>query len=41
MAALLRGQVNAEGNTRMLVRFQRLFPDPPATASAAAGAAKR
>jgi putative sterol carrier protein len=41
LAALLRGQVNVEGNSRMLVRFQRLFPAPPATASAAAGAAKR
>jgi len=30
MAALLRGELVAEGNPNLLVRVQRLFPSPPA-----------
>jgi hypothetical protein len=30
MAALLRGELVAEGNPNLLVRLQRLFPSPPA-----------
>jgi putative sterol carrier protein len=29
MAALLRGEVNAEGDVGLLASFQRLFPGPP------------
>ena len=29
MAALLRGAVSVEGDTRLLVLFQRLYPGPP------------
>jgi|SRR5215210_4052757 len=29
MAALLRGELRAEGNTELMVLFQRLFPAPP------------
>jgi len=29
MAAVLRGTVLVEGDPRLLVRFQRLFPSPP------------
>jgi putative sterol carrier protein len=41
LAALLRGQIFAEGNTRVLVRFQRLFPAPPPRPSARSRKAKR
>lgn len=30
MAAVLRGAVAVEGDSKILVRFQRLFPSPPA-----------
>jgi putative sterol carrier protein len=30
MAALLRGELVAEGDPNLLVRLQRLFPSPPA-----------
>lgn len=33
LAALLRGEVFVDGNTRLLVRFQRLFPSPPRKAA--------
>ena len=29
IAALLRGAMSAEGDLRLLIGFQRLFPDPP------------
>jgi putative sterol carrier protein len=29
VAALLRGAMSAEGDLRLLIGFQRLFPDPP------------
>jgi len=29
MAALLRGEMGVEGDVRLLVAFQRLFPGPP------------
>ena len=29
MAALLRGELQAEGNTELMVLFQRLLPGPP------------
>jgi putative sterol carrier protein len=32
-AAALRGQIDIEGNTELLVRFQRLFPGPPRSAT--------
>jgi putative sterol carrier protein len=32
MAAVLRGALAVEGDPRILVRFQRLFPSPPAGA---------
>jgi putative sterol carrier protein len=31
MAALLRGEIRAEGNLELMVLFQRLFPGPPRT----------
>lgn len=31
MAAVLRGALVVEGDPNLLVRFQRLFPSPPAT----------
>jgi putative sterol carrier protein len=34
MAAVLRGAMTFEGDPEILVRFQRLFPSPPARASA-------
>ena len=33
IAAVLRGAVQLDGDLRLLVRFQRLFPGPPADAS--------
>jgi putative sterol carrier protein len=33
LAALLRGEVFVDGNTRLLARFQRLFPSPPRRAA--------
>jgi putative sterol carrier protein len=33
-AAALRGEIILEGDTRLLVRFQRLFPSPPVAAPA-------
>jgi hypothetical protein len=41
MAALLRGALLVEGDQRLLVRFQRLFPDPPAEHGRAGGDAQR
>jgi putative sterol carrier protein len=43
MAAVLRGAFAVEGDPRILVRFQRLFPGPPAEASVptGSGAVKR
>ena len=29
MAAVLRGAVDVEGDSKILIRFQRLFPGPP------------
>jgi putative sterol carrier protein len=34
MAAVLRGALTFEGDPEILVRFQRLFPSPPATPAA-------
>jgi putative sterol carrier protein len=33
LAAVLRGQVFVDGETRILVRFQRLYPSPPRKAA--------
>jgi putative sterol carrier protein len=33
VAAVIRGAVTVEGDLELLVRFQRVFPGPPATAS--------
>ena len=38
MAAVLRGEIELEGNWELLVRFQRLFPSPGTSAAKQAGA---
>jgi putative sterol carrier protein len=35
MAAILRGELTVEGDSTLLVRFQRLFPSPPPVADEA------
>jgi putative sterol carrier protein len=40
-AAALRGDVIVEGDSKLLVRFQRMFPSPPRGASPASGGAGR
>jgi putative sterol carrier protein len=41
LAALLRGTMFVDGETRVLVRFQRLFPGPPSGAARKSQPAKR
>jgi putative sterol carrier protein len=41
LASLLRGAVVAEGDSRLMVRFQGLFPGPPRGAAPAARKARR
>jgi putative sterol carrier protein len=41
MAALLRGAMSVEGDVRLLVAFQRLFPGSPGRETSPAGYARR
>jgi putative sterol carrier protein len=41
LAAVLRGEMSIEGDSRLLVRFQRLLPSPPRAASRRPRAARK